>query len=457
MPPLSARIPTVEFLSLLLPPVRIPLRALQSLHRPQCLPRNPTGGNPPQCLAQRRHLVLYKTARSETVLGQHKLLPFELYPIPPLGSSDQLVNIQTLADEQGRKTLVENITLQDAYDNYVKPGHLLILLSEITKKVAEKVETLKQEKTYLSNSTYGIVKAESIPSNIKSPTAGKGQGALRVTPVNLASTKSYFTLALDRSHQFIRHGSPVEFTIRLKGGYDKTTDKLEFQGHENWTWLHNHFPHLRPDFILKSMPEGSRFVVDPVSDGRVVQFVIAKQSPVFRVDHNLTARLFKIKEAVKTSIARGQQAQLPKRLRSTLQQAGHVAYSPMTGLPLNPKRKQEVYEKRWERNGDAFAEDTAEPSAHRYMPVQHFEDRSVGRVDKLTAEGNLRKRPTTGRPPQDGKPIKGSVKYGRGAERGSTQKNTIQGRLQRSSEGRPGLNSLEMLAGSTSKPKKANE
>jgi hypothetical protein len=265
MPPLSARIPTVEFRSLLLPPVRIPLRALQSLHRPQCLPRSPTGGNPPHCLAQRRHLVLYKTAKSDTVLGQHKLLPFELYPIPPLGSSDQLVNIQTLADEQGRKTLVENITLQDAYDNYVKPGHLLVLLSEITKKVAEKVETLKQEKTYLSNSTYGIVKAESIPSNIKSPTAGKGQGALRVTPVNLASTKSYFTLALDRSHQFIRHGSPVEFTIRLKGGYDKTTDKLEFQGHENWTWLHNHFPHLRPDFILKSMPEGSRFVVDPVS------------------------------------------------------------------------------------------------------------------------------------------------------------------------------------------------
>jgi hypothetical protein len=122
-----------------------------------------------------------------------------------------------------------------------------------------------------------------------------------------------------------------------------------------------------------------------------------------------------------------------------------------------PKRKQEVYEKKWERNEDAFAEDTAVPSAHRYMPVQHFEDRSVGRVDKLTAEGNLRKRPTTGRPPQDGKPIKGSVKYGRGAERGSTQKNTIQGRLQRGSEGRPGFNSLEMLAGSTSRPKKANE
>jgi hypothetical protein len=453
MPPLSARIPTVEFCSLLLPPVQIPLRALQSLHRPQCLPRSPTGGSLPQCLAQRRHLVLYKTAKADTVLGQHKLLPFELYPIPPLDSSDQLVNIQTLADEQGRKTLVENITLQDAYDNYVKPGHLLVLQSEIKKKVAEEVQTLKQEKTYLSNSTYGIVKAESIPSNIKSPSAGKGQGALRVTPVNLASTKSYFTLAMDRSHQFIRHGSPVEFSIRIKGGYDKTTNKLDFQGHENWTWLHNHFPHLRPDFILKSMPEGSRFVVDPVSDGRIVQFVIAKKNTDYKVDHNLTERLFKIKESVKTSIARGQQAQLPKRLRSTLQQAGHVAYSPMTGLPLNPKRDQQLYDKKWEFKGDAFDEDTAVPSAHRYMPVQHVEDRSAGRVDKLTKDGNLRKRATRARPAPEEKPVKGSVKYGKGAERGSTRKNMIQDKLRRDTSGQAKFTSLEMFAGSTSKPK----
>jgi hypothetical protein len=404
---------------------------------------------------QRRHLVLYKTAKSATVLGQHKVLPFERYIIPPLESSDQLVNIETLADEQGRTTLVKNITLKDAYDNLIQPGYLLVLLSEIKKKVAEKVEVLKEEKTYLSNSTYVIVKAESISGNIKKPEAGKGQGALRVTPVNLSSTKAYFTLALDRSYQFIKHGSPVEFSIRISGGFDKSDNKLKAVGHENWNWLHNHFPHLRPDFILKSMPEHSRFVVDPVSDGRIVQFVIARKTEGYFVDDNLTDRLFKIKRAVETSIERGQQAQLPKRLRSTLQQSGHAAYSPMTGLPLNPKRDAEIYAKKWELKGDAFDEDSSVASAHRYMPVQLVEDRSVGRTDKLTREGNLRKRPTTGRPKHEGKSVKGSVKYGRGAQRGGTQKNMLQSAFERDAfgGGRGGLKSLELLAGSTSKPK----
>jgi hypothetical protein len=33
-------------------------------------------------------------------------------------------------------------------------------------------------------------------------------------------------IALNRSYQFVKHGSPVEFRIRIKGSYTKKQDRL---------------------------------------------------------------------------------------------------------------------------------------------------------------------------------------------------------------------------------------
>lgn len=41
-----------------------------------------------------------------------------------------------------------------------------------------------------------------------------------------------------------------------------------------WPWLHDHFPHLRLDVILKTMPEGAHLMFSSFPDGRHVQFVV---------------------------------------------------------------------------------------------------------------------------------------------------------------------------------------
>jgi hypothetical protein len=356
--------------------------------------------------------------------------------------------VKTLPGEDGESITVTDIKLQDLYDNYVKDGHLLYLVDQIPKRVAENVSTLQNDQIYMSNRTYGIVKAETIKGNKKAPHAGKGQGALRVTPLSLSSTPDYFKLALDRSYQFIKHGSPVEFSIRIKGGFSKSDNKLTFAGSESWSWLHNHFPHLRPDLILKTMPEGSMFVVDPVSDGRIVQFVIARPTKGFPFPKNLTNRLFQVRKSVETSIVKGQQAQLPKRLRSELHSSGHEAYSPLTGMPINKVREANEYEKKWESRDDVFG-DTTSPSSDRYIPGR--EDpayRSVGRNDKLDKVGQL-KQPSQVKAKRAVEPkMKGSVRYGRGMERGNVRK--AEWARGRGEETQAGHYNLKLFAGSTS-------
>ncbi|KAF1917947.1 hypothetical protein BDU57DRAFT_415714, partial [Ampelomyces quisqualis] len=322
----------VEFCSLLSPPIRIHLRALSSLYRPQCLLSRQPAGRLPPCLAQRRSLTLYKIARAKTTLGQHKILPFDVYQIPPPEASEHLINI-IKAD----KTVVENISLKEAYDKHVEPGQMLYLEHEIPKKTAENIEKMQTEKWQLKARTFGVLTAESMPHNLKSASSGRGQGVLRVTPLTL-SCSEHFKHCIDRSYQFIKHGSPVEFTFRLSGKHvkDKLKRLMPSDDHSQLEWMQSHFPHLRPDFILKAMPEGSHYLVEPVSNGRRIQFVVG---PMRRKGfpslprQNLTRRLLNVKRAVQSSIEKGLQGELPKVLRKKLADSGSQAYSPMTGRP----------------------------------------------------------------------------------------------------------------------------
>lgn len=379
--PSVTRVPVVEFRSLLLPPIRVSLRAVQSLYRPQCLSNRPSTGRSPPCLTQCRSLVLYKTAIAKTVLGQHKILPFERYMIPPPGDSAHEVN---LTDHKGN-LIVENISLEEIYEKHIRPGQLLYLNDEIKKSVAQNIPKMKSDKIQLKSRTYCIREAETIPGNKKEPTAGKGQGAFRVTPLALSSGPQYFQLALDRSYQFIKHGSPVEFTIAIKRS--PTSKEQKWKGtddRESWPWIHEHFPHLRPDFILKQMPEGSMYSVDPVSDGRLLQFVIIKPSTMNRLPRNLTDRLFKVKESVIKHIAKGQAAQLPSGMRRELSLSGNESYSPLSSMPLKAKMTEEMQEE-----AKQPTEDWDSPfSRNRYAPIEP-EPKPYGRTDKLTSSGKL--------------------------------------------------------------------
>jgi hypothetical protein len=289
-------------------------------------------------------------------------------------------------------TMVENISLKEAYARYVEPGLILYLVQDIPKKTAQDIDKLQSEKWQLKARTYALLRAESIPHNIKPANSGKGAGALRVTPLALSSSE-HFKYSLDRSYQFLKHGSPVEFTFRLTGKHikDKMARLMPSDDVSQLEWMQTHFPHLRPDFILKSMPAGSQYLVDPVSNGRRVQFVIGpprrKGFPMIP-GKNLTRRLFNVKEAVERSIEQGLQGELPKIMREKLANSGSKAYSPLTGKPLSLERAERAVNQEQEAQVEMDFDLLA--SKDRYMPDKSAE-RVVKHYDKLDRAGQLDK------------------------------------------------------------------
>jgi hypothetical protein len=388
--PLLSRNPVVEFRFILSKPIRLSLRTLHSLYRPQCL----SGAGPsPRMIAQRRSLCLYKTAKAQTVLGQHKVIAFDPYELEPLDASEHLVNITKEIRKGAPQTIAESISLQEAYEKYIKPGQLIYSLGIVPKNITSDLDKLKAEAIATRNNDYAIFEGGSLPHNIKIKGKGKGEGALRVTPLSLSSSPEYFKLAIDRSYQFVEQGSPVEFTLRFKQGHVKKEIALVPNDHNAWQWIHRHFPHLRPDFILRSMPEGSRYVVDPVTNGTVLQFVIAKslhKGPI--IPENLTERLVRVKRSVLQHIENGQQAQLPKVYRQQLLAAGNEAYSPSSGMPLSLRETQteeQEQEQEQEQGSDALGGFTMPAQPNRYMPMKPAEPQVKMRNDKLSKSGRL--------------------------------------------------------------------
>ncbi|KAF1938828.1 hypothetical protein EJ02DRAFT_270558 [Clathrospora elynae] len=336
MPP-TARISSVEFRPLLLPPIRIPFRAIRTLCRPQCASRVLHAAHPPQCLGQHRALHLYKTAKAKTVLGQHKVLTFSQYSILPPSASEHTVNL--VKSDTDATVVAENISLQKLYEDHVKPGHMLYITQQPKKVTAERYDKLKDEKVPDEFKTYAIVRDHKHQVPIKNKQNGDQYGGLKCIMINLSSPTPYYKLSLDRAYQFVEAGSPVEVRTRLKGAKLTKTERLQPGDPEAWPWMHKHFPHLRPDFILKAMPEGTVYIVNPVSDGRIVQWVMSlpvkKKGPI-----DLTTRLLRVQESVKKSITQGQQGQLPRTMRQQLAESGLTDYSPNTGMPKTQAREK---------------------------------------------------------------------------------------------------------------------
>jgi hypothetical protein len=238
----------------------------------------------------------------------HKVLFFDRYHPTPPSESKHKVNL--VASTTDRRVIAEGLSLQELYDNHVDHGKILYMVDPVLKKNDGSLSRLQENNVQSSNNNFALVVAGSIPFNIKnSQKARKQHGALKNTIFLLSSPPEYTRLALDRSYQFISHGSPVEFRIRLSGpGQETKVVPGQHSNRDLLPWLFEHFPHMRPDFILKSMPAGTEYMVQPFTNGGIVQFVLAmpaQKGPKL----DLTVRLEKVKKRVADTVPANKMAQ----------------------------------------------------------------------------------------------------------------------------------------------------
>ncbi|KAF2676265.1 hypothetical protein K458DRAFT_424881 [Lentithecium fluviatile CBS 122367] len=392
----AARLPsvTVAVVPILSQPFRVSLRSLQWLNR-----RLPL--RVPPAALQCRALHLYKTSRAKTVLGMHKVLPFEIYVPPPLSQSEHRINI---LDDARKQVIAKDITLQEAYEKYVEPGKALWMAETLPKTLRlDDVEKLQADKTADEINNYVVMKAYSTQAHVKidpckytndEKTEVLQYGPLKEVHILCISPVEYHRLMLDKAYRFIEGGCPVEFSIRARNAKVPKKVKLVPDSKDRWPWLHNHFPHLRPDFILKAMPKGTQYLIDPVSDGRTVQFALALPSKTSQM--NLTQRLLKVRKAVIDSVQQGRQGELPMALRAGLIHAGNTNYTVESSRPraaLKPYRSGDD-ELRWGSDSlGALSEARREKlSGFKYtLPEDRYMETRKGHAESTGDERDARR------------------------------------------------------------------
>jgi hypothetical protein len=242
----------------------------------------------------------------------HKILGFKNYQVTPVSASQHVVDV--VRSEKIQSTIASGISLVELYDNHVKPGHMLYLADQMDRNMAGKPKKMREEQLEQRMNRFAITEASSRPTK-----RAKDRGALKVVVIMLTSPITYVKIVLNRAHTFLLEGSPVEVRVRLGGKYERKKVRkraaaeaeareeeegadgkqsvLHDETEDDWVWIHQHFPHLRPDFILKGMPEGTVVTIDPVRNAQQMNFVMklpADEMP--RTD--LNKRLDQVKQAV---------------------------------------------------------------------------------------------------------------------------------------------------------------
>jgi hypothetical protein len=365
---------TATFVPLLSPPLRISVQTLR------WLTRRPPLGRP--LSSQCRSLHLYKTARAKTMHGMHGVLGFEQYSPPALAESDHTINIVKLVNSHDRgqvdsqesdkaqhegegkiqKIVVEGLTLEQVWRDYIEPGKILRLAHTVPRVDAPPdYQTMEARKTVQRFRDFAIVEAFSTgaEAQVGGKKAHKARGnlaeiahqqSLREVTLQLQTPMHHFAMMMDKAYQFIHLGSPVEFNICVRHVTDKKAAHKfgDSAPIESLNYVYKHFPHLRPDFILKSMPPGTTFIIEPFSNGRRVQFVLgltfAATGPRLG---NLTKRLLKVKKAVINAINEGRVSQLPRRVRSMRDQQGDEKDSLTTGISKETVEQASGETPRW--------------------------------------------------------------------------------------------------------------
>lgn len=233
-----------------------------------------------------------------------KILAFDRYKQQPPSASDHRVTL--VRSETDLRPLIEDVSLQELYDDHVGPGKLLYAAQQVPKMLAREYEKLRSDDVPSQANKYAILPAHTLLAyKTFNRNKGKHLGRLKHVPVSLANPIEFTKGSLDRAYQFIEADLPVEFRMRLSGKKKKNKkNEIVVPDPAVWQWMHAHFPHLRPDFILKCMPERTEYLVEPVTDGHVVQFVLGRRSTQTTWPSNLTQRLFRVKDAVSESLAK---------------------------------------------------------------------------------------------------------------------------------------------------------
>jgi hypothetical protein len=320
------RLPSATAVALLPPPLKNSLQSLLWLNH-----RFPPAV-PPSAL-QCRAFHLWRTATARTTLGMHKVVPFYRYEPPTPAESTHRIN---LWDSPYGEVVAENVTLEEVYNKHIRPGHILYLCEKIdANRIVDHIKA-DQCKDYAFMNPYSTnahVKFDKPMYTNEERTEVKQHGELKKIPILATVSVDHYQLQMDRTFRLIEGGCKVEFLVKMKNHKIPKEERLKPGPEDMWPWMHNHLPHLRPDFILKAMPEGTVYLIEPVSDGKSCMWVMALPSPSFRQD--LTRRLFKVKGAITSSIAKGMQDGLPVTLRTALIESGNDSYVLGSSLSKN--------------------------------------------------------------------------------------------------------------------------
>lgn len=233
---------------------------------------------------------------------------------------------------KSKVVIAEGLTPKEAYDRFVKPGQMLTLAETMHKGwVRPQLAAMQQLQAPEKFNDYVITK----PYRLDTPVVVTGKKAkghrpgdlvvppsmyekLREVHLLLHSPTSYWQEMLDRAYQFLELGCPVEFVIRARNSNGAKKARWRSAGTEQMDYWLAHFPHMRPDVILRSMPAGTKFIIDPVTDGRALQFVLAIPKGSMQ---DLNERLQNVKMMVTEAIEAGR---LKDHFRGTLPSAGSV-------------------------------------------------------------------------------------------------------------------------------------
>lgn len=259
---------------------------------------------------------MYQTAVTKTVLGMQKVLGWSLYQPPKLEESEHKINIVKLVKEGDgepvKEMVARDITLKNAYENYVGPRKMFLLADRLTKSdVPKHIKSFEEKDTVNRYRDYVIVDVGSARATVKLPKEDSKHGRqmahlqwLRRFHFILSSTPEHNAQQLDKAYQFIELGCPVEFSIRVRQISERKFQEMELYEHDIFDYVYRHFPHLRPDFIFKSMPLGTTYKIQPLSDGRHVQFVLGPETiPLDPFPHlDLTERLLTVQRAAEQRV-----------------------------------------------------------------------------------------------------------------------------------------------------------
>lgn len=274
----------------------------------------------------------------------HKIINFDLYDIAPPSASKHTVNI---VEKKGHRVVKEDVTLEELYEEHASPGKFVHLVDAVDKTLANNIEKMREDNTSVRR-RYAIVDAR-IDEKIKArqKKLGEVSGTIKEAHLTLSSPPVYTRIVFDRVYNFIETGSPVEMCIRVFSSSKDRKYEVAGSGLDTQKWLHEHYPHLRPDFILKSMPEGTEFLIKPVTNGNVVQFVLGKRPAWMKGD--LTERAFKVKGVVKQTLPENISAQnyLTKQEKNQARivqaELGKTSNKPFDTSPFKEKQHKTLH------------------------------------------------------------------------------------------------------------------